>query len=145
MSSTFPPSTSLSAREARFAGLVVAALTARSEELPHDVSERLRFARKQACERAQHARAGAAAGQTLAGVSRGGLAVLAGFTPWWQRTASVLPLLMLVLGVMMAERWSAREEILAAAEIDALLLSDTLPPAAYTDPGFAEYLRNPTP
>jgi hypothetical protein len=35
---------------------------------------------------------------------------------------------------------------MAAAEIDAQLLSDTLPPAAYSDPGFAEFLKNnPTP
>jgi Protein of unknown function (DUF3619) len=32
--------------------------------------------------------------------------------------------------------------VLAAAEIDAQLLSDSLPPTAYSDPGFAEYLRS---
>ena len=29
----------------------------------------------------------------------------------------------------------------AAAEVDTALLSDSLPPAAFTDPGFSEYLR----
>ena len=143
MSSTLSPSATLVAREARFAGLLAAALTAHSQELPHDVSERLRFAREQAGKRARLAGTKTSAGETLAGVSAGGFAVLAGFVPWWQRAASVLPLLMLVLGVMMTERWSVHEQTLAAAEIDAQLLSDALPPAAYSDPGFGEYLRNP--
>ena len=30
-----------------------------------------------------------------------------------------------------------------AAEIDALLLSDDLPPGAYADPGFVEFLKKP--
>ena len=58
----------------------------------------------------------------------------------------MLPLLVLVSGLLMIERWAVREQVLAAAEIDALLLSDDLPPAAYSDPGFGEFLRNsPTP
>ena len=34
-----------------------------------------------------------------------------------------------------------RAQIAAVAEVDAALLSDDLPPDAYTDPGFAEYLK----
>jgi hypothetical protein len=37
-------------------------------------------------------------------------------------------------------RSHTQEQIRTAAEIDAALLGDALPPAAYTDPGFAEYL-----
>jgi len=29
--------------------------------------------------------------------------------------------------------------------VDAVLLTDQLPPAAYSDPGFGEYLRSPPP
>ena len=79
----------------------------------------------------------------IVGVSTQGSAVLGGFLPWWQRAASVLPLLVLVAGLVMIDNWSAREQVLAAAEIDAQLLSDALPPTAYSDPGFGEYLRNP--
>ena len=147
MSSTLPQTATShatqAALEARFSVLVAAALTRRSQALPHDLSERLRFARKQAGSRARLANAKTAGGTALAGVSAGGSGVLAGFQPWWQRVASVLPLLMLVAGMLMAERWSVREHILAAAEIDAQLLSDALPPSAYSDPGFGEYLRNP--
>jgi hypothetical protein len=37
------------------------------------------------------------------------------------------------------------QQIHAAAEVDAVLLADELPPAAYTDPGFAEYLKRTLP
>ena len=142
MSSTLPQTTTHDVLQARFATLVTRALTTHSLAMSHDVSERLRFAREQAGKRAHLAGARTASGATLAG-SAGGSGVLAAFVPWWQRAATVLPLLMLVAGVMMAERWSVREQILATAEIDVQLLSDTLPPSAYTDPGFGEYLRNP--
>ena len=33
----------------------------------------------------------------------------------------------------------------AAAEVDAALLADDLPPEAYTDPGFGEFLKAPPP
>ena len=65
-----------------------------------------------------------------------------GFSGWWPQAASVLPLLVLVSGLLLIDNWVTREQVLAAAEIDAQLLSDTLPPTAYSDPGFAEYLRS---
>jgi hypothetical protein len=34
-------------------------------------------------------------------------------------------------------------QISAAAEIDASLLADDLPPSAYSDPGFVEFLKAP--
>lgn len=132
--------------EARLALRLAAALTARSQILGHDISERLRIAREQAVSRARQVRAQAAGATVLAGVSGGGAGVLAGFAPWWQRAASVLPLVVLVAGMFMIERWALNEQVAAAAEIDAQLLSDDLPPAAYSDPGFGEYLRvSPTP
>jgi hypothetical protein len=42
----------------------------------------------------------------------------------------------------MIDRWSLREQVVAAAEFDAQLLADDLPPAAFSDPGFAEFLRS---
>ena len=80
------------------------------------------------------------------GFKAGAWATLAAIAPWWQRGASLLPLIMLVAGLMMIDRWDLREKVMAAAEIDAQLLSDTLPPTAYTDPGFGEFLRgSPSP
>jgi len=65
--------------------------------------------------------------------------------PWWQRALGVLPLVLLVSGLVLIQQWSAHEQMMAAADIDAVLLADDLPPAAYTDPGFGEYLRTATP
>ena len=142
MSST-TQTAALSSLEARFGARLAGALTARSQALPHDITERLRFARDKSLAVARQSRARAAGGMVVAGVSSQGSAVLGGFLPWWQRAASVLPLLVLVAGLVMIDNWSLREQVLAAAEIDAQLLSDALPPAAYSDPGFGEYLRNP--
>ena len=71
--------------------------------------------------------------------------MLGGFTPWWQRLAAVLPLVLLVSGLVAIDQWSIREEVVAAADLDAQLLADDLPPAAFSDPGFAEYLRSAPP
>ena len=128
--------------EARLAGRIAGALSACSEQLPHDVVERLRFGREQALLLARQARAIAPGDASVVGTSAQGTAVLAGFMPWVQRAASVFPLLLLVFGLLMIDRWSMREQVLAAAEIDAQLLADDLPPAAYGDPGFAEFVRS---
>lgn len=137
-------SAALPALEARVAGRLAGLLTTQAQSLPHDVNERLRFAREQALSRARQARLQTAGGANA--VANGaGTAALAGFgrlSGWWPQAASVLPLLVLVSGLLMIDRWVTREQVLAAAEIDAQLLSDTLPPAAYSDPGFAEYLRS---
>jgi hypothetical protein len=129
------------ALEARLAAQFAASLSAGVDTLPHDVSERLRFAREQALARARESRVAVAAGGTITSVSAHGVALLSGFAPWWRRAASVLPLLVLVAGFLMIEQWSVREQVLAAADIDSRLLADDLPPDAYSDPGFAEYLR----
>ena len=132
--------------ESRLAARLAGGLTARIEALPHDVSERLRFAREQAVGRAREVRRlvpAVASGAAVVGVASRGAASLAGFVPWWQRAASIVPLVMLVAGLLMIDHWSMREQAVAAAEFDAQLLADDLPPAAYSDPGFAEFLRSP--
>jgi Protein of unknown function (DUF3619) len=135
--------------ESRLALRFASALSLRVESLPHDVSERLRFAREQALSKSREVRRVApvvASGNTVVGLTSRGAALLGGFVPWWQRAASVLPLLMLVAGLFLIDHWTVREQVVAAADIDAQLLADDLPPAAYGDPGFAEYLRSaPTP
>jgi Protein of unknown function (DUF3619) len=151
MSSTHPHAAPPSL-EARLGARMASALTVRAQHVPHDVSERLRVAREQAVGRARVARAAQAASGTagiVVGVSARGAALLSapGGTqgPWWQRAAALLPLLVLVSGLVMIERWAVLEQVQAAADIDALLLSDGLPPTAYSDPGFGEFIRSATP
>ena len=130
--------------EARLGNRLASVLSAQA--LSHDVGERLRVAREQALSRAREVRravpAAAAAGVSVVAVSARGAAVLGGFVPWWQRAVSVLPLIVLVAGLVAIDQFSMREQVMTAADIDAQLLSDDLPPAAYSDPGFAEFLRN---
>jgi hypothetical protein len=44
---------------------------------------------------------------------------------------------------MLIQQRYTEEQISAAAEVDAALLVDELPPQAYSDPGFVEFLRTP--
>jgi Protein of unknown function (DUF3619) len=128
------------ALEARF-GLRVAGLLDKSP-LQHDLQERLRVAREQAVSRARLVRR-AASESVLVG--NGGGSVTLGGTPLWLRLASLAPLMVLAVGLLLVGYLDNDERIRAAAEIDAVLLADELPPRAYTDPGFAEYLKQGTP
>jgi hypothetical protein len=132
--------------EARLATRLASGLSIRSQQLPHDITERLRFAREQAVGRARQIRLSPAPAAVLAGVSAQGTAVFGGHRSWWQQGASVLPLIFLVCGLVAIDHWSVQEQVLAAADIDSMLLSDSLPPTAYSDPGFGEFLRaSPSP
>jgi hypothetical protein len=68
---------------------------------------------------------------------------MSGPPSWWLRLASVLPLALLVVGLLLIQRTYLDQQIRAAAEIDEALLTDELPPQAYSDPGFAEFLKSP--
>ena len=59
----------------------------------------------------------------------------------WLRLASLMPLVMLAAGLVMIQHHHDMQQIAVAAEIDSALLADDLPPAAYRDPGFGEFLR----
>lgn len=126
------------ALEARFALRVTAALSERGVE--HDIDQRLRVAREMALSRARRV---AVAATQVQHVGNGSVALVG--SPWWLRLASMAPLLVLALGLMLIERVDSLEQIEAAAEIDAILLADELPPRAYSDPGFGEYLKQPGP
>lgn len=133
----------LDALQARFALKVSARLTERSQDLPSDVSERLRFARERALKQAKLARQQAVAAQTPS-VIGSSLALLGGggeHSGRWFKWASVLPLFALVAGLVLIDNWHQDNQISAAAEIDSALLADDLPPAAYSDNGFVEYLK----
>jgi hypothetical protein len=127
--------------EARLGTRLAVALSSQAECLPHDVSERLRFSRERAIAAGRATRALVSAPVAAPAAVSVGRGTLAGFVPWWQRAASAVPLVLLVVGLLMIDHWSMREQVVAAAEFDAQLLADDLPPAAFSDPGFAEFLR----
>jgi hypothetical protein len=142
---TLPPFQDAEALQARLGLRLAAGLSERAAVLPHDISERLRIAREQALVRAREARRPALqAAPSFAGRS-GGAALLGAPPAWWQRAGAVVPLIVLVAGLVLIDQWQLSEQVQAAAEIDSVLLADDLPPAAYSDPGFAEFLRSPQP
>jgi hypothetical protein len=136
------PATGLETLEMRYALRVVARLNEQAEAMDGDLGERLRFAREQALERAR-AHHSAAGSTNVVATTAAGAATLSGPSGWWLRLGSVLPLLLLLGGLMLIQQWSAKAQISAAAEIDAALLADDLPPRAYSDPAFVEFLKAP--
>ncbi|PND35980.1 DUF3619 domain-containing protein [Paucibacter aquatile] len=135
----------LDARVARFGLRVAAGLSERNQALPADVSERLRFAREQALLKARSARAAQSELAPSTQLVRNGasLALFGGKgSPRWLKFASLMPLFMLVLGLALIQHGQFYEQILAAAEVDTALLADNLPPSAYSDPGFSEFLSD---
>ncbi|HET7526718.1 MAG TPA: DUF3619 family protein [Burkholderiaceae bacterium] len=127
--------------EARAARRITSALSRRADDLPHEITERLRVARQQAVERAREFRKLSAA--PVLQVQRGGTLAMSGPPSWWLRLASVMPLALLLVGLLFIQRSYVDQQVRAAAEIDAAILTDDLPPQAYSDPGFAEFLRSP--
>jgi hypothetical protein len=116
--------------------------------LPHDIEERLRVSRDLAGSRARAARAKTASQVAAArevSVFEGGQAALRGFdggTPRWVPAALGAVVLALVCGLWAIDVRNDMLQLDSAAEIDAALLADDLPPKAYSDVGFREYLRS---
>lgn len=142
---TLPPDTAAGI-EARFGLRVTALLNESAAAAPHDVSERLRVAREQALERARASRkataaATASAQQVVGGSASGGAVLGQQSGGWWFRLASVLPLVLLVAGFIAIDDWHDHAQVTAAADVDSALLADELPPDAYSDAGFIEYLK----
>lgn len=123
-------------------GLKIAArLSEAGDALPHDITQRLRHARKQALARRKQPQSEAAmvllpsgAGAALGGSAGPG-------STWWQRIGVLLPVLALLIGLMAIDRVMDDKAAREMAKVDAALLLDDLPPAAYSDPGFLQYLR----
>jgi hypothetical protein len=131
--------------EARLGARLALTLSETNATLSPDAVERLRFAREAALARAAQQQR-AASGVRLP--SSGWLPrwrALRHWGPAWQGVAAAAPLLVLVLGLVLIDHQLEQEELHSLAVIDTLLLSDGLPPAAYSDPGFAEFLRNAPP
>jgi len=130
--------------EDRLGRLIAARLSETANDLPHDITERLRAARVQAVARRKKESAlSAPASAALAGTVNIQLGKPDG--GWWSRLTSALALLVLVAGMVAISDFQDELRAVELAEIDAELLTDELPPSAYTDPGFAQYLRaNPS-
>ena len=125
--------------EDHFGHLVARALSTNLEQLPYEVQERLRAGRM----RAIAARRVSPVLVTRPQVQQMGDGTLSLGAPWkgWTPLASLFPMVLLVVGLltinMVLDEFRANE----VAEVDAALLTDDLPPTAYTDPGFVHFLK----
>ena len=143
------------ALEARFALRLTARLEAGAQQTPHDIGERLRVARQQAIAQARRPAVARRPEQAVASAvlpvssGAGGTAALLQSGPpdedssLWSRLGWLLPALVLLLGLIGIGEWRDLESMASMAELDAELLGDDLPPSAYADAGFSEFLKRP--
>lgn len=144
MNTVNAPSSSAQAAADRFALRVTARLSAGTDELPYDISERLRASRMQALAKRKKmpvpvrmaapvtVNAGGSATLGRGGSEGGG---------WWNALVSAVPLMALVVGLVMINIAQDESSANDVAEVDAALLTDDLPPEAYSDPGFVQFLK----
>ncbi len=123
----------------RFGLKTASYLSAGAAELPHDISERLRVARLRAVAQRKIVRLEPA----IHLIGYGGSAALGwgGGVSWWARVGSVIPLIALVVGLLAINSIQNDNRAREVAEVDAALLTDELPPAAFADPGFVQFLK----
>lgn len=123
-------------------GLKLAAqLNLGATELPYDISERLRAAR----ERAVAQRKVEVVRRAPIWVAQGGTATLG----WGgeegmglcSRLSAFIAMGVLVLGLMGISDLQSDERARELADVDVALLTDELPPQAFADPGFIQFLQ----
>lgn len=148
MKNTSPTKTEIAVEN--FARRIVARLDFGVANLPYDVVERLRAGRVQAVEQRKRQAAAVqpasvwsrlSSNMVLASQGGGGSGSGDDRPNWWLPLLSAVPVLALVAGLMVmgaAQEETGANEI---AEVDAALLTDALPPAAYADPGFVQFLK----
>jgi hypothetical protein len=126
-------------------GLRIAArLSSGNADLPHDIFERLRVARQQAVTSRKRTQLVTSTKSASTIYGSGGSASMSfddeGLNIW-NRLASFLPLIALVVGLVSISVIQNDRRANELAEVDSALLVDDLPPAAYADAGFAQFLK----
>lgn len=131
----------MNANELDFAYKVRHALNEKIDHLPQNVVENLANAREKALSRKR------SDSPLRAFVRQGTFAGHIGTffsdpaTYWLSRAGAAIALAVLVTGLMGIYHDEQQHHIQEAAEMDAAVLSDELPPNAYLDPGFRNYLH----
>jgi hypothetical protein len=128
-------------RQERFALKAASYLTAGTADIPYEISERLRAARAQAVAKRKIALTQTAGSVVSTG---SGAALTWGSNDglnWWSRIGSVVPLIALVVGLLTINSVQSDNRAREVAEVDSALLTDELPPAAFADPGFVQFLK----
>ena len=125
-----------------YARRITARLDDSTGDLHHDISERLRAARMQAL--AQRKKT-IPVHETAPAVVQVGSSAALGWRGagggWWQSLLAAVPAMALMVGLVAINLSQDEYSTAEVAEVDAALLTDDLPPAAYADPGFVQFLK----
>ncbi|MDA8446861.1 DUF3619 family protein [Paracidovorax valerianellae] len=126
----------------RFARRVATRLNDGTADLPYEISERLRAARVQALSKRKVV---APVRQTAPAVLTSGNSAVLGWGgaggSWWRALVSAVPITALLVGLVVINVAQDEKGVNEVAEVDAALLTDDLPPSAYADPGFLQFLK----
>lgn len=124
-----------------FGARVAARLSDAVNDLPRDVAERLRAARVRAVASRRAIALQPVTSTVILNGPSATLSVHGDHLSGWGRVAAFLPLLALVAGLIAIS--AVQDDLRASelAEIDVALLTDDLPPAAYADAGFAQFIK----
>ena len=127
----------------KFGRQIAARLSKSTDDLPHDITERLRAGRVQAVNKRKQILLETSAdlfSRTHSGALTANHA--GGHSSWWNKLGGAVLMLILAAGLLIInviqDDMGARE----LADIDAAILTDDLPPAAYVDAGFAQFLKS---
>ena len=111
-------------------------------DLSYEVTERLRAARTRALSLRRIAQPQLQTAQEIQTQNGFALLKFPSQIQWFFQTfGSLIPLLGLVAGLILINEFHNDQSALELAEIDSALLTDDLPPNAYTDPSFLDYLK----
>lgn len=122
--------------ETQTAYAIARELDAGVRELPRDITDRLAKARANALDAYSATEQAKHYPRTTARKTNSA-------PPVFQRLAIAgVPALTVVFGLVMISQWSEDKRIEQLAELDAAVLLDDLPIAAYADKGFGVYLKN---
>lgn len=121
---------------------ITARLADTENHLPQDITERLRAARMQAVEKRKQILLQSSA--VLFPQERSGALTIGragGHSSWWNRLGAAGLLLVLAAGLLLINVIQDDMDTRELADIDSAILTDDLPPAAYIDTGFAQFLK----
>lgn len=128
----------------RFARHITARLSEGEALLPYEVTERLRASRERAVSERRR-EASVLQTQTGTAISSDGSALTMGSPSegagWWRALVSAIPVFALIAGLVIYNSDTEQSMLSEVTAVDTALLTDDLPPAAYADPGFVQYLK----
>ena len=131
---------SLRVSEEEFGRRVTSRLATTPDDLPHEISQRLKAARMMALSKRKVVSAELASANVNLGTTAA-FQIGEVRMNFWRKMAATVPLIALVAGLVSIEVLQDDLSANEVANVDAELLIDELPPAAYASPGFVQYLQ----